>query len=149
MAYDESRTDETRSSPDRFYTWRKTGDIGYVYLAFAIIIEAIKDLFYGDINNVIDACSFWHGAERIDDDTLEGRWSSCKLWLAVLGMDDIPDIVSDELNGRRDIKTDERFQRDVEEYLRKLEHLFGLMKVDYYGVIAEQETNAKNYNGKA
>lgn len=111
---------------DRFRVWRDTGDIGFIMLAFSMIIEAIKDLVYGEPIDLIDAHSFWFASEN---DSLYP--SSCNLWLDVLGMERMPDIVSDILYERKDLK-DPEFKEELDEYLKNLEYLFTLVKTDYY-----------------
>jgi hypothetical protein len=149
MSYEGNYTDYQSENHDRFRSWRESDDIGYVYLAFAVLIEGIKDLFYGNAKLYEDACHFWHRGEYIDEETLISRWSSCDLWLSVLGMSDIPDIVADEIHGRRDHATDWKFQLEVERYLNRLEHIYNLMKVDYYGIIAEKEAAKAKHTVKA
>lgn len=124
--------DRDSQKRDRFSVWRDTDDIGYVMLAFAIIIEAVKDLCYGEYIDYLNAASFWKGEEFLDDD-LESYYSSVYLWLSVLGMNDIPDIVDDLLNERRslDEKVDPEFCDTVARYIAELEYYYQNMKIDF------------------
>ena len=121
---------------DRFGTWRNSNDMGYVYLAFAIIIRAVKDLVYGDEELVLSAKSFFmNGGIFVFEPHFSVFYSSLNLWLDVLGMEQLPPMIDDIVNERIDIDRNADDRERLKEYISTLEHLYLLMKVDY------QETN--------
>jgi hypothetical protein len=64
---------------DGFKIWRNDGKIGYVHLAYAVIITSLQDLFFGTPEDVLSAAVFF------ESDNPEE--SSYHLWLRVLGME--------------------------------------------------------------
>ena len=54
----------------RWQAWVDSGEIGYVHLCFAILLQAINDFFYGDHLDVIDA-AFFFGVYDIDNYSTE------------------------------------------------------------------------------
>lgn len=55
---------------DLYQVWRNDGEIGYVQLAFRIIVEAMYDLICGDPEAVLSASQFFYGTMF---DTVEAK----------------------------------------------------------------------------
>ena len=94
---------DTGINNDSYVSWRNSGDIGYVQLAFKVITEAIYDLIAGDHNQIMSAHFFFYGEESE---------SLYRVWAMVLGNTDLPIIV-------KRYKLGQVSQEDVE-YIRNL-----------------------------
>lgn len=65
-------TEENDQNKDSFEIWRNSDDIGYVQLAFRIIVEAIYDLILGTPDEILSASWFFFGemiSSPIEPDT--------------------------------------------------------------------------------
>lgn len=83
--YDEGVND------DPYITWRNSGNIGYVQLAFKVVTEAMYDLILGNYNDMVSAHYFFYGDEEE---------SHYKIWSKILGQEGIlPEIVINHRNG--------------------------------------------------
>lgn len=90
---------------DAWFGWRNDHDIGYVQLAFKVIVEAMYDLVLGDTDDHTSASFFFFGGK---EDSL--YW----LWAEVLGIPEnqLPTLVNK-------YKTGHVKERDVE-WIRNL-----------------------------
>lgn len=78
---------------DRFESWRNSGDVGYIQLAFKVVTLAIYDLVAGDVDEHESASYFFFG---------KGTESTYSLWAEVLGIEsgELPLIVQKFKNGQ-------------------------------------------------
>lgn len=120
MEEEESIVDNNTEEPDRYVAWRNSGNIGYVWLCFAILKEAINDYFYGSTENYLSACIFLLDTES--DGVLH-------LVLKVLDMKEIPPFVADFVYGRRQFG--EENKEEVDFFIATISGLYKSGKVDY------------------
>lgn len=84
---------------DQWEGWRNSGDIGFVQLAFKIIVEAMYDLVLGETDDHISASYFFFGS---NEDSLYNLWAS------VIGYKGLPRLVKKYTTGHVT-------QKDIEE----------------------------------
>ena len=99
---------------DRYKVWRNDGRIGFVHLAFRVIITAINDFFYGDVDNMLSAAIFFENSGN----------STFNYWSNILGMDTAPIITIIEsyyLTG----------EKPSPETIAAIDNAYNLMTIDY------------------
>ncbi len=104
---------------DKYGEWRET-EIGYVWLAFAVLKEAIVDYFIGTADEHLSASLFFNGNPAI---------SNLHIFLQVLKMSELPPFLTDYIYGNKTVES-----ADVDEisrYLDEIEKQYKSGKVDY------------------
>lgn len=101
---------------DSWVVWRNSGEIGWVHLAFSIIILSIKDYFFGDVDEIMSSCLFFEG---------DPEHSTYPYWCQVLGIDpddnNLIDVIREhQLTG----------QRPEQSYFEELDRLYNFMTID-------------------
>jgi len=71
---------------DKWEIWRNSGEIGFVQLAFKIIVEAMYDLILGEVEDHISASYFFFGTPGTIDKDCEAD-SLYWLWAEILGIE--------------------------------------------------------------
>lgn len=114
------------SHNDRYDVWRQTDSLGNVLLGFAVITQAISDLFYGTVDEMLDAAAFFLDKpyEVNDGEVIEN--STIGLWLDILGVKEIPQIVSDYL-----IRGKVPSSEEIDIYIATINNLYANVKVDF------------------
>jgi hypothetical protein len=107
---------------DRYAVWRNDDDIGYVQLAFRIIVEAVYDLLCGSHDDMLSASVFFYGkmynepiedAESYGDETADVDWSTGSMYpvyASIIGYDGLPEIVKRHREGKVRISEAEKIR---------------------------------------